>query len=301
MHAQEHAHVHFFDLRQTEIGMNALGLGLVAAVCWGLHDITIRYLSRSVSLLAALLIVLIVGTVFQAGAVALLMPDVDLSGLTLWLSIAAGAAFLVASLGLYFAFERGPVRLVAPLIASYPILSVGFALLGGSSITIAQGMAVLAIVAGVGLVAALSNDSAEEARPIGPTILLSLIAAAGFASTFKLGHMAAEMAGELPTTLVARLTALIALIAVISARKAPFFPGKAALLPLAIMGFLNGIALLCVISAARLPHPEYAAVAASTFGLLTIVMAWVFLREKMTPPQWAGCLLAFGGIAYLAL
>ena len=281
--------------------MSALALGLIAALCWGIHDITIRYLSRSVPLLAALLTVLLVGAVFQLGAILILGESIRVPMQALWLAIGAGISFLVASLGLYFAFERGPVRLVAPLIASYPILSVSFAVLLGAQITFAQIVAVLAIVAGVGSVAALSDGSEDDTPPIWPTIVLSLIAAAGFASTFKLGQLAALAGPELPTTMVARLTALVLLIIVVLLRGARSWPGRRALFPLFVMGTLDGVALMAVISAAPLPNPEYAAVASSTFGLLTILLAWLFLREKMSLSQWGGCILAFSGIAYLAL
>lgn len=281
--------------------MSALALGLIAALCWGIHDITIRYLSRSVPLLAALLTVLLVGAVFQLGAILILGESISVPMQALWLAIGAGISFLVASLGLYFAFERGPVRLVAPLIASYPILSVSFAVLLGAQITFAQIVAVLAIVVGVGIVAALSDGSDDDTPPIWPTIGLSLIAAAGFASTFKLGQLAALAGPELPTTMVARLTALVLLIIVVLLRGARSWPGRRALFPLFVMGTLDGVALMAVISAAPLPNPEYAAVASSTFGLLTILLAWLFLREKMSLSQWGGCILAFSGIAYLAL
>ncbi len=281
--------------------MSALALGLIAALCWGIHDITIRYLSRSVPLLAALLTVLLVGAVFQLGAILILGESIRVPMQALWLAIGAGISFLVASLGLYFAFERGPVRLVAPLIASYPILSVSFAVLLGAQITFAQIVAVLAIVVGVGIVAALSDGSDDDTPPIWPTIGLSLIAAAGFASTFKLGQLAALAGPELPTTMVARLTALVLLIIVVLLRGARSWPGRRAHFPLFVMGTLDGVALMAVISAAPLPNPEYAAVASSTFGLLTILLAWLFLREKMSLSQWGGCILAFSGIAYLAL
>lgn len=281
--------------------MSALGLGLIAALCWGIHDITIRYLSRSVPLLAALLTVLCVGALFQTGVILVTGAGFDLSGTAVALSLAAGLAFLIACLGLYFAFERGPVRLVAPVIASFPILSMGFALLSGAQITLLQGVAVLAIVIGVGFVAALSDHTDDDTPPIGPTLIYALISAAGFATTFKLGQLAAELSGEIPTTLVTRLTALSALLVLIGIRRAPLFPGRRALIPLVIMGILDGIALLAVISAARLPNPEYAAVTSSVFGLLTIVLAWAFLKERMSPAQWGGCLLTFAGIAYLAL
>ena len=281
--------------------MSALTLGLVAALCWGIHDITIRYLSSRVPLLAALLVVLVVGAVFQVVAVAIVASASILTGPAIGLSLASGFFFLMASLGLYFAFERGPVRLVAPVIASYPILSISFAALTGSTITSLQGLAVLAIVGSVGLVAALSEDDPADVPAAGPTIVLSVISAIGFASTFKLGQMAAEISGELTTTLIARLTALGLLILILLVRRATLWPGKAALVPLVIMGLLDGVALISVMSAAPLPNPEYAAVASSTFGLLTVVLAWAFLRERMSAPQWAGCLIAFAGIGYLAL
>ena len=109
--------------------MNALMLGLIAALCWGIHDVTIRYLSSRVPILAALMTVLFVGAAFQFAALLATGSTFWSHGSGLALSLASGVAFLIASLGLYFAFERGPVRLVAPLIASYPILSIGFAMM----------------------------------------------------------------------------------------------------------------------------------------------------------------------------
>jgi EamA domain-containing membrane protein RarD len=36
------------------------------------------------------------------------------------------------------------------------------------------------------------------------------------------------------------------------------------------------------------------------FGMFTIVLAAVFLKERMTMPQWGGCMAAFLAIGYLA-
>ncbi|MCE8555110.1 DMT family transporter [Ruegeria pomeroyi] len=280
--------------------MSALGLGLIAALCWGLHDITIRYLSRTVPLMGALAVVLATGLAFQASVLAASEGARLPQGAALWLSIGSGLAFLVASLGLYFAFERGPVRLVAPIIGAYPILSLLFAFLAGSPVGADQVLAVLVIVGAVGVVAGLSGDSDDPAPPKGPTIALSLIAAIGFAATFKLGQLAATLDGELNATLLARVTALVLLLALIVIRRQTLRVGAAALLPLVVMGLLDGVALLAVISAGVLDHPQLAAVASSMFGLITIVLAWAFLRESMSRPQWAGCLAAFLAIGYLA-
>lgn len=281
--------------------MGTIGLGLLAALCWGLHDITIRYLSRTVPLMGALFFVLAAGLVFQMlvlGATDVMrLPQGD----ALWLSIGSGAAFLVASLGLYYAFERGPVRLVSPIIGAYPIVSLGLAALTGAVITPGQIAAVLFIIAGVGVVAALADTSGDPVPAKGPTIVLSLLSALGFALTFKLGQTAAELDGELHATMMARITALGLLAALIVIRKAPIAVGRRANLPLLIMGALDGVALLAVFTAGRLEHPQFAAVGSSMFGLFTIILAWALLKERMTAPQWGGCVVAFLGIGYLAL
>ncbi|WP_085308074.1 DMT family transporter [Planktotalea arctica] len=285
--------------------MSALTLGLIAALMWGFHDICVRFVSQKVPLMASLMTVLFVGTAFhltlmlaQGSFAALPAPVVGVSALS-------GVFFLVASLGLYGAFQRGPVRLVAPIIASFPILSVGWAALGGAQISLVQWGAVALIIIGVSTVAALADDSAGdntlEAVPKGRTILYASIAALGFAGTFALGQMASAAAGEMPVTLVTRLVAIGLLCAGMLAFRLPFWPGVQALPILALMGLADGIALLCVMTAGHLADAQYAAVASSTFGLLTIVLAWAFLKERMSALQWLGCAAAFCGIGYLAL
>ena len=137
--------------------MSALVLGLIAAFSWGFHDICVRYVSQKTPLLASLLTVLVVGSIFHLGLMIMLDGFTALPGPALGLSAISGVFFLIASLGLYGAFQRGPVRLVSPIIASYPILSVAWAALNGVSISPWQWFAVLAIVVGVCVVAALAD------------------------------------------------------------------------------------------------------------------------------------------------
>lgn len=281
--------------------MNTIVLGMIAALCWGFHDICVRFLSQKTPLTACIFTVLVTGLVFHLGLMGITGGFAPLPSEAVWISAGAGVFFVIATFGLYFAFQRGPVRLVAPLIAAYPILSVGLAAAGGTVISPLQWAAVAAIVSGVAIVAALSDTSTDEAPAKGPTILYALIAAIGFAGTFALGQHAAEMGGEMPTTLVTRILAVGLTVVILLAFKLPFWPGKKALPLLITMGIADGIALLCVLAAGSLPDPQYAAVTSSTFGLLTILLAWLLLKERMTLPQWGGCLIAFCGVGYLAL
>jgi len=177
---------------------------------------------------------------------------------------------------------------------------VGWAAFRGTPISALEWGAVLVVIAGVSLVAILSDEGTGEVPPRGKTIFYSVISAIGFASTFAIGQLGSEIADEGTVTLFTRITAIGLLVIGMAALKLPFWPGKPALLILALMGLADGIALYAIFSAGGMENAQYAALAASTFGLLTIVMAWLFLREKMTPMQWVGCAITFAGIGYLA-
>lgn len=280
--------------------MTSLTLGLMAAVCWGLHDITIRYLSRSAPMMGSLLCVLFIGSLFQAGMLMVMGPHA-ISGSAALLSVCAGIAFLLANVGLYFSLARGPVRLVSPIIASLSVVSVGIAVVEGVSISMAQILAVAALMVGIAIVAMSTPEEDQEFPPIGVTIAFALLAAFGFAFSFKFGQMAAQISGDLETTLLARITAFAVLAVVLLVKSVQIWPGKAALLPLLGMGLFDSIAIYSINLAAPKPNPEYAAVASSTFGLLTIILAWALLKEKMSRAQWLGCLISFSAVGYLAL
>lgn len=281
--------------------MSALTLGIIAAFAWGFHDICVRYLSQRTPLMASLLTVLIVGLAFHISVMVVKEGFAPLTSQTTWLAILSGVLFLMASLGLYGAFQRGPVKLVAPIIASYPVLSFAWAVLRGAEISMWQWGAVIIIIIGVSLVAALAQHESEENPPAGLTIAFAVTAAFGFAGTFAIGQYASEISGHLPVALLTRVTAIIILVAAMIVMQLPFWAGFRALPTLVLMGVADGIALLCLLAAGGLQDAQYAAVSSSCFGLLTILMAWAFLREKMTPPQWAGCAIAFAGIGYLAI
>lgn len=281
--------------------MSTIALGLIAAFCWGFHDICVRFLSQKTPLSACIITVLVTGLVFHLSLMTFTGGFAPLPANVIWMSLGAGVFFVLATFGLYLAFERGPVRLVAPLIAGYPILSVALAAASGTAISPFQWVAVTAIVLGVAAVAALSDTSADDAPPKGRTIFYALASAVGFAGTFALGQHAAELGGEMPTTLVTRILAVGLTVTILLIFKLPFWPGRRALPLLIAMGIADGIALLSVLSAGSNPDPQYAAVTSSMFGLLTILLAWLLLKEKMSLPQWIGCIIAFGGVGYLSL
>ncbi|WP_299890396.1 EamA family transporter [uncultured Ruegeria sp.] len=281
--------------------MSALLLGLLAALCWGIHDLSVRYISQSVSVIASLMAVLVFGAFLQFALVAAWGDFGPMSGVAVSFAIATGGFYLLAGLSMYAAFQRGPVRLVAPLVASYPVLSVTLAIWRGSTVSVWHWLAVIAIGVGVSIVAAQSDDTDTTYPAPGPTIALSLLAAVGFAAAFAVGQYATEISDEYTVSLIGRLTAILALAAIAFFSGKSIWPGVQALPLLCLMGLLDAVAILSVVAAGGLPNAQYASVAASVFGLLTVVLAWAVLKENMAPRQWLGCGVAFAGIGYLAM
>ncbi len=280
--------------------MLTLGVGLIAALCWGIHDICVRYVSQRGGILPALTTVLIVGSLIMA-PVALGLGDwSQMSARAYGLSAASGLAFTLACVGLYKSFGIGPVRLVAPIVGSYPALSIAWAAASGQAVSWDQWLAVFCVIAGVGIVGILTDDE-DVGGSKRAAMLWALAGAVGFFMAFALGQSASQAGSEFPVILVTRLVAVGPVLVLLFASGARQMPARSAWPLLALMGLLDCVALGIVIYAGGMPRPEFAAVAASTFGMITILLAWAFLRERVSPGQWAGVALAFAAIGYLAL
>lgn len=280
--------------------MLALGLGMIAALCWAVHDICVRFVSQSGAIYPALVAVVLAGTVAML-PLALWLGHWDTMTRTAYgLSALSGVFFAVASVGLYNAFGIGPVRLVAPIIGSFPVLSVGWAAWNGQAIANDQWAAIALVVGGVGLVSLLSDEDESNGSQL-KAIIWGLVAAFGFFATFASGQAATIVGDELPVTLVSRLIAVVLLTMILLRQAGPKIPARHNWPLLGVMGVLDAIALSMIMSAGTLDRPEFAAVAASTFGALTIILAWTFLKERMTGGQWIGVALTFTGIGYLAI
>ena len=279
--------------------MGALTLGLVAAFCWGVHDTLVRYISQRVGVFQSLFPVLVSGWVATTVLAVALGAD-GIATAAGGYAVASGITFGLTGAAFYRALAIGPVRVVAPIVASFPILSVGWAVMNGQAVTALQWCAVLVVVAGCGFVAATSKDDAGAgARP--SAIGWSVLAAIGFALSFALGQLSVEGGAEMTAIAVARVAAVcvVGLRALILRQSV--VPERSALPILMVMGVLDATAIGAVMLAGSYAYPAFASVAASTFGVLTIILAALFLREAVARIQWVGILIVFAAIGYLAV
>ena len=279
--------------------MQSLMLGLIAALLGGLHDFTVRKVGDKADAAALYLIVLIVGAILLLPLALLEQGWITLTPEVTRLTLASGVTAAGAGYGLYRAFAIGPVRLVAPICGAFPLLSVGFAMARGTEAGPLVWLGALAVVVGIAVVARGENDvGAGDARA---AVAWAALACVSFAVTFGLLQWAAELGADMAVSLVSRVTACFALLLWVRLQRIDLKPALRILPTLGLMGFLDVSALSLVTVAGGFARPEFAAVAASIFGMITILLAWRYLREPMTAVQWAGAVVVFSGIAVLGL
>jgi drug/metabolite transporter (DMT)-like permease len=275
--------------------------GLIAAFSWGLHDILVRLVSQKTNVFSALLIVLICGFLCQSILI-LARGEINVIPTQAFLPVIfAGISFTTASIGLYKAFEIGPVQLVAPIIATFSILSILWDVFQGNALNLYQYLAVIIVFVGLYIVVSLANtqnDVVSNGKKI-HAILWSALASVSFAVTFGIGHSMVHYAPELMTIAATRLLATICLVIIMLVMHIPLFSAIKQWKVLAVIGLLDATAITSVVFAGTLPNASYAALSASLFGVVTILIAWAFLRERMVPLQWLGVIITFLGVAYL--
>jgi len=127
------------------------------------------------------------------------------------------------------------------------------------------------------------------------------LAAAGFAISFAMLHSAAQSAADIHVALIARFAGFFGLLVWVMARGIDIKPAFAIWPTLLFMGVLDVGGMIAVTMAGSYTRPEFAAVTSSCFGLVTILLAWRLLGEKLTRAQGFGAVMVFAGIATLGL
>jgi drug/metabolite transporter (DMT)-like permease len=207
--------------------------------------------------------------------------------------------------GLFKAFSLGPISLVGPITAGYPVLAVLWGVVNGLEPTPLQWAAVAATLVGAVIVARSGTEdggiNAVEPGKMPTLLLFALMSVLGYSSAIVLGQQAAVAVGEIEATWLSRFTALVTL--------APFVLTERKHWPLTswnwtgifVMGGLDVLGVIAVNASGHLPGKEFAGVGISAYGAVSVVLAVLILKEKVSGGQWAGLAMIVGGVATISL
>ena len=289
-------------------------LGLSAALSWGFADFLARFATHRVGTIRTVFYMQTAGFVLLT----LALPQLggwghlgDGSGWAPWAwGVLAGTLNMGAMLALYRSFEIGKLSIVAPISASYPVLTVALSFLTGERLTPGRGVGIALTVVGVVLAstgaAEAPNAAAENSPPQQKSgsagILWALLAALGFGVLFwLLGVRVVPRVGGPASVWMIRLTCTLLSAVLVLALRLPVRPPRGNFSWLmAGMGLLDTGAFVCNNTGVQLDQVSVVSVLTSLYGAVTVALAAAFLREKLAWWQWAGIVLIFGGVYFVS-
>ncbi|HXN18284.1 MAG TPA: DMT family transporter [Candidatus Binatus sp.] len=295
---------------------NSLGviLGLTGAVCWGLADFAARFASRRVGAYRTLFFMQFFGLIALsvylkfAGGFSHVAP-----GWQPWaLTAVAGLLNVAASLSLYYSFEIGVMSIVGPVSSSYPALTVALSIASGERIHALRGIGIAITLTGV-ILAAMSfapkpMNPADAANPSTASRLSrgvgwAILAALGFGFMFWfLGFHVIPLVGDAVSVWVMRLTALVSLaIFAWPTRQSLRLPYGRIWWQLAAVGVMDTTAYVANNAGLHIGPVSVVSVLASLYGAVTVLLSWIFLRERLERSQWLGIVLIFAGIICVSI
>jgi drug/metabolite transporter (DMT)-like permease len=295
---------------------NSLGviLGLTGAVCWGLADFAARFASRRVGAYRTLFFMQFFGFIALsvylkfAGGFSHVAP-----GWQPWAFTAvAGLLNVTASLSLYYSFEIGVMSIVGPVSSSYPALTVALSIASGERINALRGIGIAVTLTGV-ILAAMSFASKpmnplDAANPSTASRLSrgvgwAILAAVGFGFMFWfLGFHVIPLVGDAVSVWVMRLTALVSLaIFALPTRQSLRLPHGRIWWQLAAVGVMDTAAYVANNAGLHIGPVSVVSVLASLYGAVTVLLSWIFLRERLERSQWLGIVLIFAGIICVSI
>jgi drug/metabolite transporter (DMT)-like permease len=271
-------------------------LALGASVAWGIGDFIGGLKSRVLAPLAVLAVAQPVGLAAVA-IVALVHWEPWPGASTLY----AAPAALLGTLGLvafYRGMAAGAISLVAPIAATGALLPVAYGLATGER---PSGVQLAGIALAVGGAVLTSYEPADESQPARLTagIGWALLAAVAFGGYFVPMHKASE--GDFVwATLVFRMTSFSLVLAGVLVFRPRLTRSPRDLAVLACIGLADTTGNVLFAAAASQGLVSVVSVLASLYPVVTVALARMYLRERVTRVQETGAVATLTGVVLVS-
>ena len=279
--------------------MLSVVLALAAGISWGFADFLGGLNSRHLSLGTVLLVSQTVGLLLLLPlAIAHGWPLLD--GPTVAYAVAGSVSGLIGIAALYRGMAVGSMSIVAPISATGAALPILFGLVRGERATPLQSLGIVLAAVGIVLASRAVDDPDAKVRVrVANGVGFALLAALGFGGFFVLLHEA-SMVDVLWAGAVQRLTGVCIMLVSAVLLRPTLSVGWSRLPGLIAVGALDAGANVLYSFASVVGLVSVAAVLASLFPVVSVILARVVLRERLSPVQATGVACALAGVAFIA-
>src|ERR1700694_5299376 len=282
-------------------------LGLSAALCWGAADFLARYCTRLIGTYRTSFFMQFIGAIgltvylFSSGDLAHLAHS---AGWQSWIwAIVAALLSLIGSLALYRSFEVGVLSIVSPIAASSAALTVVLSFLSGETLSQARAIGIGAALIGVILAATHITHTPKVDADKKPTRKRTMMRGVGWAlvssvtygiNFWVLGfYVTPALGGTAPIWMIRLVTIGTLALAAAPARQSIRPPQGHVWWLIIVVGVVDTIAFLAANFGFTTDQVSVVSVLISLFSAVTVLLAWIFLRERLQWSQWLGIAIIF--------
>lgn len=285
-----------------ESGLSAIFFGLSASASWGAADFSGGVATKNNSVYKVIIISQIIGGLLLLALAVLFGEQVNSIQTIIW-GIVGGCAGSIGLIALYQGLAVGRMGIVAPLTALLsailPVI-VGMILEGLPTFQQLIGFAIALFA--VWLISSSSKGFTIQLRDL----IYPIIAGAGFGFFFVAIDQMSEEAVFLP--LVAARIASICLLATIflltqrrKTNSKPSLSLRSQLPIIALAGILDTAGNTFFALATQSGRLDIASVLGSLYPAITVLLAWILLKEVISQRQWLGISGALVAVILIAV
>ena len=280
-------------------------LGILSALSFGVGDFLARFSSREVGFKNSLFWMLIVGAIFYLILFTFFGDSLKPNPIGLSNSFLSGILIMFGLLCLYRGLQMGPVSIVAAITASNPLIVFLIRYALGSEPTLLQWLSTLVVISGAILVSFSANSFQESLgltkKQIKESVIISFMASITLALGLIFSQEATNTLEPLETVIYIRFFSLLGISLILLFTKSKITLTKKAIPILFFQGILETSGYFCLVSAYIFDKASIAVVISSGFGLVTIILARLILKEQISKLQSVGIFLTFLGVFGLTI
>jgi len=312
------------DLLNDRIVSMGILFGLTTALFWGAGDFLARYVTHALGTYRTLFFIQFIG-LFSLGIYLLGTGELQhVASVTSWQpwlwAVLAALLNIASTLALYRAFEVGSLMLVSPIAASYAAVTIILAFLSGEVLTQTHDAGIALVLLGIIVVSTSFEAAGKSTGALNPESMLrnllfvlkkdarrgvgwAIVAALGYGITFWiLGFRVTPTLGSIIPVWLIRMMTPCVLVAC-----APFAQQKLTLPQGRVWWLIVGVSVFDTVAYITYTlglaqgQISLTTILSSLYSAVTVLLAWIFLRERLQRSQWLGIGVIFAGIALVNL
>ena len=279
--------------------MLSILFGLTSAAIWGAGDFTGGLASRKTGAYRAVVYGEMVGLIIIL-VVALIVWQ-PIPNLGIWaLSMLAGAFGTLGILLLYYSMTKGLMSIAAPISALLAaLLPVVIGIFTESLPTWLTFIGFAFALAAIWLISQ-SQEGVKDLLSHISDLRLPLLAGVGFGCYFVLIHAATHTATLWPMV-AARLGGMLILAFYMIIRRESWKVERGTWSLIILNGLLDIGGNLFFVLAGQVGRLDISAVLSSLYPGSTVILAWIFLKERLSRTQWIGIMAALIAIVLFTI